>query len=563
MTMQKHDDLKYINKITTLPLWRYALQLSGVKKLIFISLLCTVLTLIETFSLIFVMLKLWNTESIIMILYLMMFLIMIAILWYKTTSIKDRIFHNTLYSNNNKIYREVFLLTKLLPYNYTSNLPSESKSKIFTTLKEMNNVVLQELVKPMLELPLLLVTIALTTYILGAIYFSLLVVFSLTIYFVNAILFKQKEDVSYQQLCTTYTGTILDIIKNSSTINLHKQKNRFYRTARDLTIKHNYSNYQNDNQSEYKDIINDFMIIIMYVATLLLAVTTTIDGKMDLLSMFVVVLLTWFIITPAKIFINSLTKITKTQNLINKFTRLSSFLEYTNRHTAIDINNEDFKGNIIFKNIYFQYPNKSEFKLIDINFSVTRGEVLLITGDSGSGKSTIVKLLLGLLNQINGDIHVDINCKFIDQESLAKKIFYYTNQSFLDVLEYGNQINLFSTKQEINIIDFNPAKFKLHSDLNIDNFHNDYYENCHNQFMKKVLKPNIKNSIVIYDEIFLSSSQTLIDEHIEHINLLKNQNNTIILSSIHDKYKKIADKILILNNGSIQRYMKKNDKEYS
>lgn len=66
-----------------------------------------------------------------------------------------------------------------------------------------------------------------------------------------------------------------------------------------------------------------------------------------------------------------------------------------------------FTKEIKLKNIVYQYPG-SDFPLIkNINLALKTGEVVGLTGDSGSGKSTIVKILLQLLKQKSGDIVID------------------------------------------------------------------------------------------------------------------------------------------------------------
>lgn len=55
------------------------------------------------------------------------------------------------------------------------------------------------------------------------------------------------------------------------------------------------------------------------------------------------------------------------------------------------------QGDIEFKNVNFDYETSSI--LNDVTFSVSQGSSIAIIGLSGSGKSTIVKLMLGLLKK--------------------------------------------------------------------------------------------------------------------------------------------------------------------
>lgn len=62
---------------------------------------------------------------------------------------------------------------------------------------------------------------------------------------------------------------------------------------------------------------------------------------------------------------------------------------------------------ISFKNVYYAYPGTEDYALRNISFDVTAGSTEIILGGSGSGKSTILKLVLGLIKPESGVIEVD------------------------------------------------------------------------------------------------------------------------------------------------------------
>ena len=83
---------------------------------------------------------------------------------------------------------------------------------------------------------------------------------------------------------------------------------------------------------------------------------------------------------------------------------------------------------IKFKNVSFTYENSDKKALDNINFEINDGELVLITGASGSGKSTIYKCINGLIPHIYegnllGDVFIDdINTKDCKDYELCKKI---------------------------------------------------------------------------------------------------------------------------------------------
>lgn len=66
-----------------------------------------------------------------------------------------------------------------------------------------------------------------------------------------------------------------------------------------------------------------------------------------------------------------------------------------------------FEQGIYFKNISYKYPGSSHDIVNKISFNIKKGSVIGIAGPTGSGKSTIIDLLLGLLQPSSGDILVD------------------------------------------------------------------------------------------------------------------------------------------------------------
>ena len=66
-----------------------------------------------------------------------------------------------------------------------------------------------------------------------------------------------------------------------------------------------------------------------------------------------------------------------------------------------------FQGHIQFKNVWFKYPTRNVWVLKDISFDVAPGEIAAFVGHSGSGKSTIVQLLLRFYDVNEGEILFD------------------------------------------------------------------------------------------------------------------------------------------------------------
>lgn len=66
-----------------------------------------------------------------------------------------------------------------------------------------------------------------------------------------------------------------------------------------------------------------------------------------------------------------------------------------------------FKGKLSFKQVMFSYPNTALMVYDNLNFEVEAGECLMITGANGKGKTTLARLIAGLIEPLRGVISID------------------------------------------------------------------------------------------------------------------------------------------------------------
>lgn len=108
---------------------------------------------------------------------------------------------------------------------------------------------------------------------------------------------------------------------------------------------------------------------------------------------------------------------------------------------------------IEFKNVSFKYKDNLNYVLKDISFKIKRGEKIILVGENGSGKSTILKLLLGIYKKFEGEILVNgISIKKIYMPSFYQKtgvIFQNFTKYELKILEFLKLSNLDISKDDV------------------------------------------------------------------------------------------------------------------
>jgi len=96
------------------------------------------------------------------------------------------------------------------------------------------------------------------------------------------------------------------------------------------------------------------------------------------------------------------------------------------------IGTQESKGVIEFRNVTFKYPDAQENMLKNISFKTKMGDTLAFIGSTGSGKTTIVNLLMRFYDCTEGEILIDgINIKDYQIETLYNKIGYVPQRAVL------------------------------------------------------------------------------------------------------------------------------------
>ncbi|KAK4490259.1 hypothetical protein RD792_000921 [Penstemon davidsonii] len=218
----------------------------------------------------------------------------------------------------------------------------------------------------------------------------------------------------------------------------------------------------------------------------------------------------------------------------------------------------DIRGDIEFKNVSFKYPTRPDITIFnDLNLKISKGKSMAIVGQSGSGKSTVISLILRFYDPNSGTILIDgFDIKSYNLKSLRLRIGLVQQEPVLfsttiyENIKYGN-----ADASEIEIT--NAAKA-----ANAHGFISQMPEGYHTQVGEKgvQLSGGQKQRVAIARAILKDPSILLLDEatsalDIESetqvqkaLNKLMEGRTTILiahrLSTVQD-----ADTITVLKNG--------------
>ena len=220
---------------------------------------------------------------------------------------------------------------------------------------------------------------------------------------------------------------------------------------------------------------------------------------------------------------------------------------------------------IEFKNVCFKYDDDSRLDDVikNISFEIRPGEMISILGHNGSGKSTIAKLMMGLLQPDSGSIYIDgvdtsdSNVTEAELDRLHAKmgiIFQNPDNQFVGVtvqddIAFGLENHQIPREEMIKRID------KYARLVNMENYLLSSPEDLSGGQKQRVAIAGalaMETEAIIFDE-----STSMLDprgtrEIIEMIKKLKKESTKTIITITHNLEETVfADRVIVLNEGHI------------
>lgn len=221
--------------------------------------------------------------------------------------------------------------------------------------------------------------------------------------------------------------------------------------------------------------------------------------------------------------------------------------------------NSDFTGNIEITDLSFNYPENLQPVLSDINIKVHKGETLGIIGTIGSGKTTLMNLLLRLYPVQSGKIRIDgKDINEIPLVTLRDNICYITQDNFLFSTSLKENIKLFKDGFDDEEIRESVKNAMIYDDIEkmqngIDTVIGERGVDLSGGQKQRIVISRAflsKSKIVIFDDTFSALDNRTEQMVLNNVKeLVKDKTCIIISNRISDI--KDANKIIVLDSGNI------------
>lgn len=272
-----------------------------------------------------------------------------------------------------------------------------------------------------------------------------------------------------------------------------------------------------------------------------------------------VMMLTWKVLNPLKTFFSSLPKIDQIMNSQQQINKLFTIpTEITTERKAVVTPGE--KAKIEFNRVTFRYKNDVAPAILGVNFIVQPGELICVTGKNSAGKSTLLRLILGLYKPQAGNILINnMNIQQFDPIELRHTIAYMpqSNQLFYGTIKQNILLgNMVATEEDV----ISAAKLAgVHDEIMRlpDQYNTRLGDQKSGAFPATFIQLIVlartylrKANIILFDEPGSGFDDEMEKKFLDVINY-KRKESTILWVTHRPSHLKVADKILYMAGGEV------------
>ncbi|CAA7622688.1 peptidase domain-containing ABC transporter [Magnetospirillum sp. SS-4] len=321
----------------------------------------------------------------------------------------------------NEVLRRLLYLPPSL--TETSNLGAQvSRVRDFESVREFFS---GPAIVALFELPFILLLVVALVVIAGSLAYVPLAGISLFIIFGLAI----RPVISRANAAGAHEGSerqafIIEMLSNLRAIKYTSVSRLWAERYKKLSAEASIAAYRVTCLNALITAVSHILVAGAAVATLSIGVNKVFAGEMTPGGLMAAMALVWRILAPLGTGFGVITQVGRIAKSVDQVDRLM-VMRLESREDAATAITAAFKGKVAFSNVSIRYSADAAPALVGINFVSNPNEITAIVGHDGAGKTTVLKLILGLYTPQAGRILIDdTNIRQLDPVLLRRHVAY-------------------------------------------------------------------------------------------------------------------------------------------
>ncbi|MCR6632131.1 MAG: ABC transporter transmembrane domain-containing protein [Magnetospirillum sp.] len=217
---------------------------------------------------------------------------------------------------------------------------------------------------------------------------------------------------------------LVETLGKMRAVKLSAGEHNWLKRYREMSARAAYGGFKNGVFASMITGGSNALIVTSGMATIAIGVLGVIDGTMTTGGLIAAMMLVWRVLSPLQTAFTLIQRIEQVRGSISQIDSLMN-LKAERDPKAMVAPLKNLKGRVSFSRVSLRYSNDADPALVGVSFDVEPGEVVAVTGRNGSGKSTIIKLILGLYAPQAGSIRIDSSdIRQIDPIELRHAVSY-------------------------------------------------------------------------------------------------------------------------------------------
>lgn len=309
--------------------------------------------------------------------------------------------------------------------SYTERASVGSQTARLQTFESIRNLFTGPLAATMLESPatlVLLVALSIINPIALLVFFVMAGIYAFLYWMFNS---RSRERVSAVNRATTRrTEFLTEMVGKMRVVRECSAQRIWLDRFRDVAADASMASFEAEKLSSL--LVGLSYFVMMFAALMIVSFTApfVMDQRFGAGVLIASMLLMWRVLSPVQTIFVNMTRIELIQSATRQIDALMRIQGERPEISSVP-SQRNLQGAIDFQRVSFRYSMHTDPALVGVEFRIKPGEMIAVSGPNGGGKSTLLKLMLGMYQPQAGSILIDnVDIRQIDPLELRRLIGY-------------------------------------------------------------------------------------------------------------------------------------------